>query len=162
MLESCVHPWDPNNVYKDECRRFVSIGHKPFTFILLKGTEGRGGEGRGGGAGLHENKCYLKNEEDLVFSHNLENVMAEHNDLLPYLIINLKCSPISHHTQYKLSIRTNLPTNDTLFRYMRKVTTNHKHLCTMLTTKLWMSLHMVQAQQAIQKSLTCCVTESPK
>jgi len=24
MLESCVHPWDPNNVYKDKCKRFVS------------------------------------------------------------------------------------------------------------------------------------------
>jgi len=24
ILESCVHPWDPNNVYKDKCKRFVS------------------------------------------------------------------------------------------------------------------------------------------
>jgi len=24
MLESCVHSWDPNNVYTDKCKRFVS------------------------------------------------------------------------------------------------------------------------------------------
>jgi hypothetical protein len=24
MLESCVHPWDPNSVYKDKCKKFVS------------------------------------------------------------------------------------------------------------------------------------------
>jgi len=70
-----------------------------------------------------------------VFSPNLGKVKAEHNDLLPYLIINLKCSPVSHHTQYKLSICTNLPTCDALFRYMGKVKTNHKHLCTQLTTE---------------------------
>jgi hypothetical protein len=29
MLESCVYSWDPNNVYKDKCKRFVSIGHEP-------------------------------------------------------------------------------------------------------------------------------------
>jgi hypothetical protein len=84
----------------------------------------------GGAVGLHENKCYLKNEQDFVFSHNLGKVRAERNDLLPCLIININCSPVSHHTQYKLSICTNLPTNDTLFRYVRKVKTNHKHLCT--------------------------------
>jgi len=35
MLESCVHPWDPNNVYKDKCKRFVSNGYEPFTFIFV-------------------------------------------------------------------------------------------------------------------------------
>ena len=35
MLESCVHSWDPNNIYKDKRERFVSsdlqlqdIGHE--------------------------------------------------------------------------------------------------------------------------------------
>jgi len=41
MLESYVHSWDPNNVYKDKCKRFVSndilqvTGHEPFTFIFV-------------------------------------------------------------------------------------------------------------------------------
>jgi hypothetical protein len=35
MLESCVHPWNSNNVYKDKCKRFVSSGHEPFTFIFV-------------------------------------------------------------------------------------------------------------------------------
>jgi len=34
MLENCVHPWDPNNDYKDKCKRFV-FNNLPFTFIFV-------------------------------------------------------------------------------------------------------------------------------
>jgi len=35
ILESCVRPWDPNNVYKDKCKRFVSNGHLFMHELLL-------------------------------------------------------------------------------------------------------------------------------
>ena len=38
MLEICVHPWDPNNVYKDKCNRFVSIGHETLPPSTIEGS----------------------------------------------------------------------------------------------------------------------------
>jgi hypothetical protein len=36
LLENCVHLWDPNNIYKNKCKRFVSNAHEPFIFIFCK------------------------------------------------------------------------------------------------------------------------------
>jgi len=36
MLENCVHPWDPNNVYKDKYNRFVSSDLQYVIFIFCK------------------------------------------------------------------------------------------------------------------------------
>jgi hypothetical protein len=34
-VRKLLHSWDPNKVYKNKCKIFVSIGHEHFTFIFV-------------------------------------------------------------------------------------------------------------------------------